>query len=98
MPSSHRSRWMVALGGAVALAAVPSGAAAATTTLGEVRSDYENSTHNRLERDCGFSHPLPNDGRLSIWLFCDTPIAPPKPPNAKPFEFITGSTAGVGPF
>lgn len=92
---SHRSRWLVALGVAVAVSAVPASAAAATTTLGEVRSNYENSTHNRLERDCGFSHPLPNDGRLSIWLFCDTPIVSP---NGKLTDFIPGSTAAVGPF
>lgn len=95
MLRSHRSRWLVALGVAVAVSAVPAGAAAATTTLGEVRSNYENSTHNRLERDCGFSHPLPNDGRLSLWLFCDTPIAPPM---GKATILIKGSTAAVGPF
>lgn len=99
MPQSRRVRRLIALGIGAAIAAaiggMPVGAAADAAPPSKVISNYEKSSKNRLERDCGFSHPLPNDGRLSIWLFCDTPIANS---SGEGIGFIPGSTAAVGPF
>jgi hypothetical protein len=47
-----------------------------------------------LQRDCGFSHPLPGNSQTSIWLFCDTPIANS---GGTVLGFIPGSTAAEGP-
>jgi hypothetical protein len=81
-------RRLIALGIAAAAVALPIGAAAAPLG-GLVESNYER-THHRLNRDCGFSQPLPGRPGLNIWLFCDTVL-----PNGL---LATGGTAAVGPF
>ena len=37
-------------------------------------SRYETATGNSLDRDCGWSRPLPGSKTQSFWLFCDTAI------------------------
>lgn len=73
----------------------PAVAAADVAPPAHVASTYETASGNVLQRDCGFSRRLPGGSQLSLWLFCDTPIA-----NASGvvLGFIPGSTAAVGPF
>jgi hypothetical protein len=85
---------LIVLGVAVVAAAVPAAAAADAAPPHRIVSHYETSSGNRLERDCGFSHRLPSNSSLSVWLFCDTPIVTP----SGSVVFIPGSTAAVGPF
>jgi hypothetical protein len=61
-------------------------------------SRYETATGNSLDRDCGWSRPLPGSKTQSFWLFCDTAIDS-KPGTLLCGEcFIAGSTAAEGPF
>jgi hypothetical protein len=92
---THLLRWLIALVLASAAAAVPLAAAADAAPPHRVVSHYETASGNSLQRDCGFSHRLPSNSSLSIWLFCDTPIASS---SGSVIGFIPGSTAAVGPF
>ena len=95
MPRSHRFRWLPALALAAAASVVLSSTAVADASPPHrLVSNYETHSGNSLQRDCGFSHTLPNDSDSSIWLFCDTPTANS---SGKVIGFITGSTAALGP-
>lgn len=95
MLRTHRFRWLFALGAAAAASSAPVVAAADAAPPSHVVSHYETASGNSLQRDCGFSHKLPSNSGLSIWLFCDTPIANS---SGTVIGFIPGSTAAVGPF
>ena len=90
-----RFRPLLAFAVAATAGALPVAAAADTAPPASVVSNYEIATGNNLQRDCGFSHRLPSDSTLSVWLFCDTPIANS---SGTVIGFIPGSTAAVGPF
>ena len=85
----------VLLGAAVAVAAGtssspprPAGAAPPARVL----SAYENAAPgNAIDRDCGFSAPIPGRHRRSIWLFCDTVWKGDRP------GLWLGTTAAAGP-
>jgi len=94
MPS-RRVRPLFALAVAAWALAAPVTASADAAPPNHVVSNYETSSGNVLQRDCGFSHPLPNSSGRSIWLFCDTPIANSA---GTVIGFIPGSTAAIGPF
>jgi hypothetical protein len=64
----------------------------------QLTSNYETATGNSLDRDCGWSRPLPGSSSQSFWLFCDTAIDNPPGTLACPVCFIPGSTAAQGPF
>ena len=95
MPGTRRFGWLIARGAAAAVAAVPVGASAGVAPPSHVVSNYETTSGNTLQRDCGFSHKLPSNSSLSIWLFCDTTVANS---SGTVIGFIPGSTAAVGPF
>src|SRR5215470_1724632 len=57
-----------------------------------VESNYEKHV-GKVDRDCGFSQPVPGRRGQSIWLFCDTD----NPHVAKQFSFLNGSTSAIGP-
>jgi hypothetical protein len=64
----------------------------------QVLSNYENSTGANIDRDCGFSQPLPGDPSSSLWLFCDTAVYGYDSSGEWGLtSFITGSTAAEGP-
>jgi hypothetical protein len=94
----HRYSWLVSLGVAAVVSAMPVGVVADVSPPGRLMSNYETASGSGrwLARDCGYSHPRPNDSDSSIWLFCDTPIVDS---SGHPigFGFIPGSTAAVGP-
>jgi hypothetical protein len=94
MPS-RRVRSLIALAVAASAFAAPVTASADAAPPNHVVSNYETSSGNVLQRDCGFSHPRPNSSGSSIWLFCDTPIANS---GGTVLGFIPGSTAAIGPF
>lgn len=61
-------------------------------------SNYETASGNSLDRDCGWSHPVPGNTAEDFWLFCDTAIDNPPGTLACPVCFTPGSTAAEGPF
>src|ERR1700722_11633217 len=61
-------------------------------------SNYETATGNSLDRDCGWSRPLPGSTTQSFWLFCDTAIDSTPGTLLCAECFIAGSTAAEGPF
>lgn len=61
-------------------------------------SRYETATGNSLDRDCGWSRPLPGSKTQSFWLFCDTAIDSQPGTLLCKECFIPGSTAAEGPF
>jgi len=61
-------------------------------------SNYETATGNSLDRDCGWSRPLPGSTTQSFWLFCDTAIDSTPGTLLCGVCFIPGSTAAEGPF
>jgi hypothetical protein len=61
-------------------------------------SNYETASGNTLDRDCGWSRPLPGSTTQDFWLFCDTAIENPPGTLACTTCFIPGSTAAEGPF
>lgn len=77
-----------------------SGAAADVPPPSRVVSNYETATSNTLQRDCGYSAPLPPSAGngLSLWLFCDTlqvdAAGNPTPPA---LPFWPGTFAAIGP-
>lgn len=61
-------------------------------------SNYETATGNSLDRDCGWSRPLPGSTTQSFWLFCDTAIDSTPGTILCSECFIPGSTAAEGPY
>jgi hypothetical protein len=61
-------------------------------------SNYETATGNSLDRDCGWSRPLPGSTTQSFWLFCDTAIDSTPGTLLCAECFVAGSTAAEGPF
>jgi hypothetical protein len=94
----RRSAWAAVA--AVGVLLVPATAALADSAPpAQVRSDFENTYGASLDRDCGFSTPLPANPAASLWLFCDTAIyGLNKQLQYQQTGFITGSTAAEGPF
>src|SRR5437879_4956561 len=91
----HRFRSLFAFAVAAAAGALPVAAAADVAPPASLVSNYETASGNVLQRDCGFSHQLPGNSSLAVWLFCDTPIASS---GGTVIGFIPGSSAAVGPF
>src|SRR5215471_9574065 len=91
----NRVRLLFAFVVSAVVGTIPVAAAADASPPSRVVSNYETATGNVLQRDCGFSRKLPSNSSLSVWLFCDTPIANS---SGTVIGFISGSTAAVGPF
>src|SRR5215471_16031721 len=91
----NRVRLLFAFVVSAVVGTIPVAAAADASPPSRVVSNYETATGNVLQRYCGFSHRLPSNASLSIWLFCDTPIASS---SGTVLAFIPGSTAAVGPY
>lgn len=83
-----------------ALASSPAAAAAVADSQppAPLTSNYETASGNSLDRDCGWSRPLPGSTSQDFWLFCDTAIDNPPGTVACSLCFIPGSTAAEGPF
>jgi hypothetical protein len=89
-----------------AIAVIVGGAMFAPSVVGsvdhplpsQVVSNYENSYPANIDRDCGFSQPLPADHSSSLWLFCDTAVYRLKSSGRWAMStFIRGSTAAEAP-
>ena len=91
----HRFRPLIALAVAAVAFAAPATAGADAAPPHHVVSKYETSSGNLLQRDCGFSHTLPGNNHMDMWMFCDTPIADS---GGTVLGFIPGSTAAIAPF
>jgi hypothetical protein len=91
MSRSHWSRWLISAGVAVALGAIPMVALA--DALHRVISNWEKAAPGRsAARDCGFSHPLPSNPGMSVWLWCDTTLV-----AGGNSVLVIGSTASIAP-
>jgi hypothetical protein len=62
-----------------------------------VRSIYEKTTGYTIDRDCGYSSPLPGKPSWSIWLFCDTEVSAAGGRHIKSLILGTDSAA-EGPY
>jgi hypothetical protein len=70
-------RLIIALSAGIALClptlVVTSGTAAAQDTDPEILSNWETSNSGySINRDCGYSVPVPNKTGQDLWLFCDS--------------------------
>src|SRR3984957_2578633 len=79
-------------------AAVTAAAEGGSAPPAPLVSDYETATGTSLDRDCGWSRPLPGSTTQSFWLFCDTAIDSTPGTLLCGECFIAGSTAAEGPF
>jgi hypothetical protein len=80
------------------LPAASRAAAAGSQPPAPLVSSYETATGNSLDRDCGWSRPLPGSTTQSFWLFCDTAIDSTPGTLLCGECFIAGSTAAEGPY